>query len=224
MWGGITIFMTQETKILGGIGIVTLLLIVGAALFLGGNPQPGETPGVKADQKILVKKDSNVMGSTSAAVTLVEFGDYQCPACGAAHPVVKQLTDAYKGKIRFVFRNFPLPMHQNAIVAAQAAEAAGAQGKYWEMHDMLYENQDAWSDSTEPVSIFATYAKNLGLDVAQFRDMIAKKTSIGKINGDTDDGIKLGVNSTPTFYINGEKQVGGLSYSAFKEKIDAAMK
>lgn len=215
--------MSNETKILAGIGIVTLILIVGAA-FLLGNPQKTEQETVKADGKTLVKENSQKLGSSSAKVTLVEFGDYQCPACGAVHPVTKQLIEEYEGKLQFVYRHFPLPMHKNAVVAAQAAEAAGEQGKYFEMHDMLFENQEAWSEDNEPVKIFATYAEKLELDVSKFTDSIAKKVSVEKINADTDDGIRLGVNSTPTFFINGEKQVGGLSYSAFKEKIDAALK
>jgi protein-disulfide isomerase len=216
--------MSNETKILAGIGVVTLLIVVGAA-FLLGKPQgnPGEE-GVKADAKTLVRENSNKMGSSSAKVTLVEFGDYQCPACGAAHPVTKQLVDEYEGKLQFVYRHFPLPMHKNAVVAAQAAEAAGEQGKYFEMHDMLFENQEAWSESNDPMKIFVGYAEKLKLDIATFTSAVSQKTHVEKINADTDDGIRLGVNSTPTFFINGEKQIGGLSYSAFKEKIDAALK
>jgi len=216
--------MTQETKILGGIGVVTILLVVGAAFLLGGKPQPGTQEGVRADQDLLVRSNSQKLGSSSAKVSMVEFGDYQCPACGSAHPVTKQLMEEYAGKLQFVYRHFPLPMHKNAVVAAQAAEAAGAQGKYFEMHDMLFENQEAWSESNEPVEIFVTYAEKLELDVEKFSKAINDKAFVEKINADSDDGIKLGVNSTPTFFINGEKQVGGLSYSAFKEKIDAGLK
>ena len=215
--------MTQETKILAGIGIVTLVLVVGAA-FLLGNPQKNDQENVKADAKTLVKENSNKLGSSSAKVVLVEFGDFQCPACAQAHPITKQFIEEYGDKLQFVFRNFPLPLHKNAVVAAQAAEAAGDQGKYWEMYDMLYVNQDAWSESNDALKIFTTYAEQLGLDVAKFRDTISKKKHIDKINADTDDGIKLGVNSTPTFFINGEKQSGGINYSVFKEKIDAALK
>lgn len=215
--------MSQETKILAGIGIVTLVLVVGAAILLG-NPQKSDQENVKADAKTLVRENSNKLGSTSAKVTLVEFGDFQCPACGQAHPVVKQLIEEYGNKLQFVYRNFPLPLHKNAVIAAQAAEAAGDQEKYWEMYDMLYEKQEAWSGSNEPMKIFITYAEKLGLDVAKFKDTISKKTDVGKINADSDDGIKLGVNSTPTFFINGEKQIGGINYSEFKKKIDSLLK
>ena len=217
--------MSNETKILGGIGIVTLILVVGAAILIGGDSKSATSDeAVKADTKLLVKDNSQKLGSPSAKVTLVEFGDYQCPACGAAHPITKQLLDEYKGDVFFVYRHFPLPSHKNAVIAAQAAEAAGEQGKFWEMHDMLFENQETWSESNKAQDIFVSYAENLELDVAAFTNALNNKDAVEKINADQDDGIKLGVNSTPTFYINGEKQAGGMSYSTFKEKIDAALK
>jgi len=216
--------MSQESKILIGIGIVSLVLVVGASLFLGGSSAPSST-GEKADPKILVRQNSHKTVSQATKVTIVEFGDYQCPACGSAHPIVKEVLSAYGNKINFVFRNFPLTsVHQNALIAAEAAEAAGAQGKFWEMHDMLYENQKEWSEVTDPNSLFADYAKKLGLDTQKFEEDIKNATYSNVIRIDQDDGNTVGINATPTFFINGEKQTGILSLDQFKGKIDPLLK
>lgn len=217
--------MTQEIKFLLITGIATVGIIIAAIFFLGSNNVSQSNPNPnKVDEKILIKSDSNKIGSESAKVRLVEFGDYQCPACGLAHPIVKRITDNYKDKILFVFRNFPLSQHQNAQVAAEAAEAAGAQGKYWEMHDMLYENQDKWSDSNSPVDIFAEYAKKLNIDINKFKQDITSNKFAEKINIDQSDGSNVGVNFTPTFYLNGEKIVGSNSFADITKKIDTLLK
>ena len=210
--------MSQEAKVLTGIGLVSILLIVGAVIFLSkSSPTP---QNVISDSKLLVKSDSHVLGSNQAKVTIVEFGDYQCPACGAAYPVTKQIIKDYGAKIKFVFRNFPLTQHQNAKVAAEAAEAAGTQGKFWEMHDILYEKQSEWGQSSDPMPFFLDYAKKVGLNVSKFEEDVKGDKFVGKINTDANDGSSLGVNVTPTFFINGEKVEGVLSYSEFKKRIE----
>lgn len=193
--------MTQEGKIVLGVGLASLLLIFGAVFLLS---KPGTTPPV-SDPGKLVRSDSHTTGSINAKVTIVEFGDYQCPACGVAHPEVKKILSEYNGKVSFVFRNFPLPMHINADIAAEAAEAAGAQGKFWEMHDMLYEKQAEWSEKSDARIIFSGYAKSLGLDTKKFEEAITKNAFQSTIQKDIEDGNTLGVNSTPTFYVNGVK-------------------
>lgn len=174
----------------------------------------------KADPKILVRENSNKIGTSSARVILVEFSDYQCPACGAAYPILKQVMNVYKDKILFVYRNFPLPTHQNAKIAAVAAEAAGKQGKYWQMHDLLFENQSTGSSSNNTLYIFTEYSKSLDLDTDKFREDVKNSKYAEKIQADINDGVSLGVNSTPTFYINGQKAVGVMSYDELKNKID----
>jgi len=217
--------MTQETKILGGIIGASLVILFGAVIFLSNQAGPAN-PAIlsKSDQKLLVRGDSNKTGTPSAKVTLVEFGDYQCPACGSAFPAIKQITDSYKDKILFVFRNFPLPMHANAENAAEAAEAAGAQGKYWEMHDLLYLNQAEWADASNPTTLFIKYATSLNLNIDKFKSDIVDTAFFSKIQEDLKDGNSLGVNSTPTFYLNGEKEVGLASYEDLKTKIDKLLK
>lgn len=149
----------------------------------------------------------HVFGKTDSKVVFTEYGDYQCPGCGGMYPKVKTLTEKYKGQLAFVFRNFPLTtMHPNARAAAAAAEAAGLQDKYWEMHDKLYENQSAWkdiTDLTQRTNFFVDYAKQLGLDTTKFAADMAGTQVNQKINYDLALGRKDGVNGTPSFYING---------------------
>ena len=190
-----------------------------------GKPKnvPDNTQPRVTDEKLLVGEDSHKVTSDSAKVTIVEFGDYQCPACGAAHPIVKQILKDYGEQITFVFRNFPLPMHNNAKISAEAAEAAGAQGKFWEMHDKLYETQNNWAESSKPLDLFVNYAQELGLDVDKFKEDIDGNKYSDRINKDKSDGNTLGVNSTPTFFINGEKLVGAPNFNTLKSKIDSQL-
>jgi protein-disulfide isomerase len=218
--------MTNENKILIGIGVVTLLLVGIAVFSLGGMNGLGNdtTPKVAKDIKTLIRSDSHSKGPAKAKITLVEFGDYQCPACGTAYPVVVQILDNYKDKIRFVFRNYPLAVHPNSNVAAEAAEAAGAQGKYFEMYATLYENQKAWSDSKDALDeYFVKYAKAMRLDVDKFTKEVKANKYAEKIQKDVNDGNAVSVQATPTFYINGIEQEGGLPYDEFKKKIDEAL-
>lgn len=212
--------MSNETKALFVTGIVTAIILVGAVFFLSKNDAGNPTSDKPADAKVLVRKNSNKIEATGAKVTVVEFGDFQCPSCGAAHPMVKQILEAYKGKINFVFRHFPFPQHKNAMIAAEAAEAAGAQGKFWEMHDLLFEHQADWSESDKPMEIFQGYAKKLSLDIEKLTKEVKDEAFKNKILADQADGDTLGVNATPTFFINGEKIVGASSYDVFKAKID----
>lgn len=180
----------------------------------GGTPTSG-TAVPNADK--LVQTDSHKTGS--GAVTVVEFGDYQCPACGQAHPTTKQILSDYAGKITFVFRNYPLPQHKNAEAAAEAAEAAAAQGKFWEMHDKLYETQSQWENLGDPSDTFAGYAAGLGLDGSKIKAAITGKTYSDRIKADTADGNDVSVSGTPTFYVNGI-MAADYSYATLKSLID----
>ena len=215
--------MSTETKVLTGISVATIAIVIGAAVLIGGKstPEKAEAP---VDTKILIREDSHKLGNKNAKVSVVEFGDFQCPACGAVHPIVKQLRAEYKDKVVFVYREYPLAMHEHAKFAALAAEAAGAQGKFFEMHDKLFDNQKDWGESKDAEKKIVEYAKSLGLDMDKFKSDIEKKTYAKKIDQDISDGSAAGVDSTPTFYINGVKQSGGLPYNEFKKKIDDALK
>ena len=149
---------------------------------------------------------NNVLGENKKNVVLVEYGDYQCPACAAYYPIIKQLFETYKSDIQFQFRNFPLQqIHQNARAAARAAEAAGKQNKFWEMHDLLYEQQSSWEQSSSANLIFEQYAKQLGLNVDTFKTDFASNEINEIINADFNEVTRLGVESTPTFFLQGKK-------------------
>lgn len=150
----------------------------------------------------------NVTGDIKSPVIFVEYGDYQCPVCGDAYPQVKKVTDKYKSDVAIVFRNLPLTtLHPNALAAASAAQAAGLQGKYWQMHDLLYTYQSSWANLTgeQRTSQFADYAKQLGLNTKKFTNDMGSPAVSQKINFDRAIDSKLNLDSTPTFYIGGKQ-------------------
>jgi len=150
----------------------------------------------------------HIRGAPDAAVTLLEYGDYECPYCGAAYPIVKQVQESMGDRLRFVFRNFPISTaHPHAELAAEAAEAAAAQGKFWPMHDLLYEHQQRLESDD-----LIAYADRLGLDVARFQRDLADHTYAPRVHDDFMSGVRSGVNGTPTFYIDGVRYEG--SYDA----------
>jgi protein-disulfide isomerase len=174
---------------------------------------------------------NHVEGKGQKKVTLVEYGDYQCPICGAYYQPLKQVYDKYSNDIYFQFRNLPLiSIHQNAFAAARAAEAAGMQNKYWEMHDMLYENQNSWSESKNALNVFQTYAKSLGLNVDQFKADYASDSVNKAVNADLSEFKKTGKDqATPTFFIDGQyvdnnefsdPKTGAPSVDKFSEVLD----
>lgn len=152
-----------------------------------------------------VSSKDHIDGSASAPIELVEYGDFECPHCGAAYPIVKKIQKKLGSELRFVFRNFPLSdAHPFAFAAAVAAEAAALQGRFWEMHDTIFENQRALSD--EGLFKMAAMA---GLDLEKFKNDVKKEELKEKVEADFESGIKSGVNGTPSFYINGAKFNGG---------------
>jgi protein-disulfide isomerase/plastocyanin len=174
----------------------------------------GETVEVSLD-------DDAVKGDPNAAVTIVEFSDFECPFCGKyvreAYPqIVSEYIDT--GKVKYVFRDFPLDFHQSAQKAGEAAECAGEQGKYWEMHDYLFVNQDYLA-----VENLKGYAKDLGLDTADFNECLDSGAMADEVKADMADGQKYGVSGTPAFFINGKMISGAQPFAAFKAEIDAAL-
>ena len=209
--------MSREAKILTAV----LTAVVGGmiALFVGFGG--GATAPTKVtDAGKLLRSNSHTQGS--GKVKIVEFGDYQCPSCGAAYPIIKQLQTENPNDIALTYRNFPLTqLHANAQQAAEAAEAAGKQGKYFEMHDKLYETQKEWSTLSNPLDTYVFYAKGLGLDQDKFKQDIEAESYKQVIETDVADGTALGVNATPTFYINGKK-MDSFDYPALRDAITAA--
>lgn len=162
-----------------------------------------------------VSSQDHIQGKESAAITIVEFGDYQCPYCGDAYPIVKEVQETFGDQIKLVFRNFPLQeAHEYAFDAALAAEAAALQDKFWEMHDAIYENQYRINGE-----LFEELAETIGLDLEQFQKDIEADSVKQKVEGDFESGVRSGVNGTPSFYVNGTKFDGGASdlYQMLKE-------
>jgi protein-disulfide isomerase len=148
-----------------------------------------------------VGQHDHTLGKPGAEITLVEYGDYECSHCGHAYPLIKKLTKEFSNDLLFVFRNFPMQeSHPNAMIAAQAAEAAGIQNKFWDMHDLIFEHQDELDENN-----LIYFAETLNLDVNQFQNDLHSQNIISKIESDFESGIRSGVNGTPTFFINDQR-------------------
>ncbi len=182
------------------IGVIAVVAILGGAIIFGKNDDTSTSDGAPSNY---------VYGNPDAEVTLVEYGDFECPACGAFFPIVEQIKEEYKDKIRFEFRHFPLvQIHQNAQAAHRAAQAAGNQGKFWEMYTILYERQANWRSNGSgslASSVFEGYAEEIGLDVDRFKADVAASDTLATINADVERGKADGVEGTPSFFLNGKK-------------------
>jgi len=209
--------MSTEAKIWIAIGVV-VVGVMGAIFALGNR---SNTPPSGSATQNVTRTTSHRLGS--GKVVVVEFGDYECPACEAAYPITKQILAKYGPQITFVFRNFPLAQHPNAPEAAEAAEAAAAQGKFWQMHDKLYDTQNDWANLPDPTNNFVTYAQDLGLDVNTFKTAVQNKAYASVISQDQTDGTNLNITGTPTFYINSQA-AADYSYNTLAGMIDSAIK
>ncbi|HWZ59883.1 MAG TPA: thioredoxin domain-containing protein [Gemmatimonadaceae bacterium] len=165
-----------------------------------------------------VSERDHVQGSATAPVTLVEYGDYECPHCGTVYPIIKQIQQHFGEALRFVFRNFPLnEIHRHAEHASEAAEAAGAAGKFWPMHDIIFEHQTALTDRD-----LVTYAEAVGVDSRSVAEALARHTFTERVKADFMSGVRSGVNGTPTFFINGERYDGAHDYASLREALTEA--
>lgn len=212
----------SNAKFFGILAIIVVAVIGGALYFTGDQAAKDDT---KPANLAAVTETDHVKGAEDAKVVVIEYGDFQCPYCGAVHPVIKEVLPKYEDKVKFVFRHFPITsIHPNALVAHKAAEAAGKQDKFWEMHDKLYENQSAWSSSNDAISVFNGYAKEIGLDVKKFEKDFDSESVLKTINGAKAAGSAAGVESTPTIFVNGEKIQSPASAKAFGDSLDKALK
>lgn len=202
--------------------MASIVLIVGLLLgyywFASPSSSQGETVTIAVTPK------DHVRGAQDAKLTLVEFGDFQCPACGAYEPLVSQVVKDNAKNVKFVFKHFPLmQMHHNALLAAKASEAAALQGKFWEMHDKLYEKQEEWGNTLNAREYIMSYATTIGLDVAKFTKDIESKAIEEKILAELKEGSTLGVQGTPTFFLNGKKLDNPRSLAAFNDLIKTTL-
>lgn len=196
--------MSTETKVLGIIFIITILVLFGGIFWFSRNQSASS--GIKgATVSQIDYNKGQKIGSSSATVKLVEFSDFQCPACRSAEPALKQTLSKYPDGLQFIYRHFPLPQHIHARQAAALAEVAGEQGKFWEMHDKVFETQDQWSDLTDATAFFLDLAKQLDLDEDKVRQALEGNTFGSKIDDDKLEGQRLGVSATPTFFLNGRR-------------------
>jgi protein-disulfide isomerase len=208
--------MRKEVKILALTGLLVVVAAVVGARYYRDSVQGERRGGADADGP-LVRPDSPTLGPADAPVTLVEFLDPECESCGAFSPVVKRILKDYDGKVRLVVRY--MPFHPNSVLAATVTEAAGEQGKYWEMQELLFRRQPEWGEihghgghapapaaSREPPAVlFERYAAELGLDVGRVRAAVAERRYAAKVERDRRDGQALGVTRTPTFFVNGRQ-------------------
>ena len=210
-----------------------LLLFVGIIVVAKNKNKPQTENGAvkfsnSGHPRMLTKegKDASISASQATqAITMVEYGDLQCPACKAYHPLVLDVLKAYPEQLKLVFKNYPLTtVHRNAMAAAITAEAAGKQGKYCEFVDMVYEKQLEWSELDDPQGKFEEYVKALGLSVEQFKKDQQDKAITTLINDERNEGIQNGVTGTPSFFINGKKIENPANLDAFKKVIDAELK
>ena len=216
-----------------------VLLIGGLVAYTRITNPPLDVSNVNVNSVLAAAPESgdiadHTKGQTDGKILLVEYGDFQCPSCGGAHPNVNALMEEYGDSVTFVYRNFPLTtIHPNARAAAAVAEAAGLQGKYWEMYDLLFESQNSWSslDASQRTGVFNGYAQSLDLDLDRFTTDIAASNVSKKINFDQAVGKKAGAEATPSFYLNGEKlddaTANGIvqgNLSAIKTQLDALIK
>lgn len=167
----------------------------------------------------------HIKGALTAPVVIVEYGDFQCPACGTYQPVVNDVEQHFGDKVAVVFREFPLTqIHNGALVAAQAAEAASLQGKFWEFHDLLYERQSSWPLALDLKKTMVDYAKELGLDTTEFTNDLESQVVKDRVQRDVDSGNASQVLGTPTFFINGQQITNPTSSQAFIDVVNNALK
>lgn len=208
---------TKQIAIWGVVILAIVGLFVGLA-YLGSGKPPITTLATPVNEQT-----DRIKGPNNAKVTLVEYSDFECPACAQYEPLVREVINAYPNDLRFVYRHFPLiQIHPSALPAAKAAEAAGKQGKFWEMHDLLFDRQSAWVKVASSEEMFTTYAEELGLNKEQFATDMKSDEVQNKIGEDLNSGNASGVSGTPTFYLNGNKVSPG-SLDEFKALIDAEL-
>lgn len=205
--------------------LAAIIIIFAGIVIVSGNSNNKSTKGS------IGTLTQHVEGQNKDNISLVEYGDYQCPYCGQYYPVVKQIQAEYNQQISFQFRNFPLTsIHANAFAGARAAEAAALQGKFWQMHDLLYEqnleNQQqpsvpSWISATDPTTFFDADAQQLGLNVTQFKTDYSSSKVNNLINADMAEGNKLNISGTPSFFLDGKQISVGESASSFETLINA---
>lgn len=194
--------------------VILIGLVIAGIFFLSrkGTPNTNDPYAITASD--------HAIGPETAAITILEYSDFQCPACKNFYPQLKQLSEDFPEDVRVIYRHFPLTsIHPFALSAAKASEAAAQQGQFWAMHDMLFNNQFEWSNDQKPEELFASYADTLGLNVNEFKSAMKSNTVKRKVNGDRAIGLRKNLRGTPSIFINGAKSNGFNSYAEMKSYI-----
>lgn len=197
-----------------------VVFIIGGTVFgmikFASRPSQDAGPTITVDS---INSEDWVKGNRDASVVLIEYSDFQCPACAFYYPLLKKSVEEFGDKLAIAYRHFPLPIHQNAKPAAYAAEAAGKQEKFWEMHDLIFDNQKEWKDKRSADEVFINYAQTLNLNLDQFKIDFASKEIRKKVENAYQNSVRLGLNSTPTFFLNGKKISNPRNYEDFRNII-----
>lgn len=205
--------------------IILAVVVLGlGALFVFTGNNSGSDVNFTGDAK-KNQSDDHLRNGTDKKVTVIEYGDFQCPSCGSYYPILKELESQYKEQVSFGFRHYPIiGIHPNAFAAARAAEAASNQGKFFEMHDILYESQNAWGKvTTNQQTLFEGYAKDLGLDMTKFKADYVSEATANRINRDVSSAKQFSITGTPTFVINGVKIENPADKPAFEKVLNEAI-
>lgn len=213
-----------DNDLWGAIKWVAIIVLILGTVFGVGYLAKQSRPSSRPVAIDAIEADDHVKGNRDSKVVVVEYSDFQCPACASYFPLAKAVSEKYGDQIAFVYRHFPLrSIHQHAENAARATEAAGKQDKFWEMHDMIFDTQSVWSTEADVSSVFEGYARDLGLDLDQYKQDVASSDVRDKVNRDYNSGNKSGVQGTPTFFLNGQR-IAPRSLEEFSQLIDAALK
>lgn len=203
--------------------VIALLIIGSVGLIIYSNNKPNKSANNQSNAAEITAED-HFRGPADSPVVLIEYGDFQCPACKQFDPVMESLFLEYGDRVKFVYRHFPLTrIHPNAMFGHRAAEAAGRQGKFFEMGHMLYEQQDLWVKSDNPTAVLEAFAKQLGLDVDKFKSDFADPAVLEKINAQAKTGEAFNITGTPTFILNGQKIDTPTSFEAFRQMLEDAL-
>ncbi len=209
---------STRTGLIWGTVILGIVLLMVGLIKLGTRPSNG---GTNARLTVEVNTNDHIKGAENAAITLVEYSDFECPACASYAPVLKQLLQENPDDLRIVYRHFPLTqIHDNALLASYAAEAAGNQGKFWEMHDVLFNTQKQWSSRSDARDFFVRLAGSIGIDEQKFSTDIDSKEVKERVKTDIDSGQSSGVQGTPSLFLNG-RGITPSSYADIQTAVDA---
>lgn len=196
---------------------ITVIALIGLGSVASSKTQEKES---RKNEIFAINEKDWVYSKNNSKVTLIEYLDFQCPACANTFPMVSKIKEEYKDKIQYVVRHYPLPSHPYGFEASQAAEAAGQQGKFWEMHDILFKNQRTWSIADDVEATLRSYALDLKLDMTKFDSDYLSQTTKDRIRNDSQNGTSLGVDSTPTFFLNNKKIENPGNIEEFRRILD----